>query len=532
MEAESSLPWRVRALAPCQLSWGAVRSGRRHECPHCHIPLLTGERPGFCCGPNRSRLQDVPALPPLPPQIEHLTKHPQISQLSCILNLVFSFAALETTHPFPDETTLPSFFAIQGRVYHRIRPTHHDSVVRWLLFDGFMQNIPHARWAETLPEGWVAHTREALSAVNPFVSALQHFSSFSETYPSATLTLQDTGASEVTALMSYNNTSSSENRGRRLVVSRRSGRTQAIPTVSRLWEPLSYPLLFPHGTLGWGLTHSSDTLETDEISQTEYDHATTQLWHYRARILREPRFQVFGRLTNEYVVDMFSRNLETRLNFIRHNQERIRREDAQLMDSEDVPPSENKYLPTSFLASRLWAAGQVADSLAVAAALGNPTFFITMTCNAAWPEIVSQLRAGQTFSDIPVVVARVFKRKLCLLLQTLKTMFMNSGKILYCIHSIEFQKRGLPHAHVLVKYSTACEAPSDIDTVVSVEIPPHPHDAQLVRTYMTHNHPSPDRPPSTYCQIVSADGSRTCRFNYPHPLQPTMTIDADSRIHY
>ena len=28
------------------------------------------------------------------------------------------------------------------------------------------------------------------------------------------------------------------------------------------------------------------------------------------------------------------------------------------------------------------------------------------------------------------------------------------------------------------------------------------------------------------------DGSRTCRFKYPHPLQPVTTFDPDGRIHY
>ncbi|KAI5983631.1 hypothetical protein EDD15DRAFT_2178687, partial [Pisolithus albus] len=161
-----------------------------------------------------SRLHDVPPLPPLPPQIDSLMQHLQISSLSRILNLVFSFACLETTHPFPDNMTPPAFFAIQGRVYHRIRPTHENSAIRWLLFDGFMQNVPHAQWAATLPDGWIPSVRQALSLVNPFVRYLHHFRSFSEEYPSASLILKDVGADEVAALMSYNNTSSSENKAR------------------------------------------------------------------------------------------------------------------------------------------------------------------------------------------------------------------------------------------------------------------------------------------------------------------------------
>jgi hypothetical protein len=114
------------------------------------------------------------------------------------------------------------------------------------------------------------------------------------------------------------------------------------------------------------------------------------------------------------------------------------------MGETDVPANENVYLPASFLGSRRWAETQVSDSLAIAAALGNPTFFITMTCNANWPEIQSELRPGQDFTDIPIVVVRVFKQKLALLQKAMKSMFVNAGRQLYCICSIEFQKQGLP----------------------------------------------------------------------------------------
>jgi hypothetical protein len=133
------------------------------------------------------------------------------------------------------------------------------------------------------------------------------------------------------------------------------------------------------------------------------------------------------------------------------------------MAETDLEPNENIYLPASFLSSKRWASEQVSDSLAIAAAYGNPSFFITMTCNPDWPEIRSQLRPGQDFTDIPLVVVRVFKRKLTLLLQALKTMFINVGRPEYCIHCVEFQKRGLPHSHILIKFPVDCIDPTDID---------------------------------------------------------------------
>jgi hypothetical protein len=216
-----------------------------------------------------------------------------------------------------------------------------------------------------------------------------------------------------------------------------------------------------------------------------------QIMFYRACLLREPRFRYFSKLTNEYAVDMLTRNLETRLNYIRANQQRLRQADAELMGEDFVPDSQNIYLPASFMGSRRWASEQVADSLTIAANCGKPTFFITMTCNSEWPEISSRLRAGQNFSDIPSDVVRVFKQKLCFLEQALKSMFPNAGRIRYLIHCVEFQKRGLPHAHIVCKYDHDCVHPDDIDRVISAEMPTEPLARELVRKLMVHHHPPP-----------------------------------------
>ena len=256
------------------------------------------------------------------------------------------------------------------------------------------------------------------------------------------------------------------------------------------------------------------------------------MWHYHARLLRDSHFSIFGCLTNEYAVDMFSQDLECRLNYIRHNQQRIWWEDAELMGTSDVEPLENIYLPSSFLGSRRWVSNQISVSLTITATLGNPTFFITMTCNTAWSEIQCRLCPGQTYADLPVVIAHIFKQKLLMLLKTLKSMFIDAGRQVYCIHCVEFQKCGLPHAHILIKYSRSCTTPTDIDSVISAKIPSDVNDAALVKKFMLHHHPSADRPLSKYCQYQQTDGSCKCRFRYPHPLQSHSTVDTEGRIHY
>ncbi|KAJ7923938.1 hypothetical protein B0H13DRAFT_1602123, partial [Mycena leptocephala] len=115
----TSPTWHIGAIPDPRLTWGALRRGQSHRCTTCGVILLTGEQPGFCCGPGGSKFHDVRALPPLPPEFDIFLTDPRISHLSRILNLMLSFASLETTQPFPQIDGPPGFMAIQGRVYHR-----------------------------------------------------------------------------------------------------------------------------------------------------------------------------------------------------------------------------------------------------------------------------------------------------------------------------------------------------------------------------------------------------------------------------
>ena len=360
-------------------------------------------------------------------------------------------------------------------------------------------------------------------------------------FSTASVVIRDAGTSEIAAIMCYDNTVLSDISPRCLVVSRQNGQDQYIPTISRLWEPLAYPLFFPHGTLGWGLIGSMGGLN-EQYNDNNFDTPTTQIWLYRARLLREPYFHIFGRLTNEYVVDMLTRELECRLRYIRSNQSRLQslEHDAALMAEDTVEESENIYLPASFLGSQRWASNQIADSLAIAAAYGPPTFFLTFTCNSDWPEIQSQLLPGQTFTDVPVVVRCVFKQKLTKLMSTLRTMFPNAGKLVYSITSIEFQKWGLPHTHILLKYAQDCLHPEHINQVISATIPADPIDAALVLKLMVHpshppgiiNHIPPDNShPLKYCERWR-NNTRICRFGYPKPITPQTTFSETGRVQY
>ncbi|EJD34519.1 helicase [Auricularia subglabra TFB-10046 SS5] len=478
-----------------------------NNCPHCGIELLTGKTPGFCCGPSGDKLREVAPLPPLPSEFSTFVDDPRVSSLSRLLNLVYTFAQLESTHQFPEYGGMPAHFAVQGRIYHRVRPDHINSAIRWLLYDGFMRGtVPHsgANWFVKLPTNWIDALGAALLRVNPFVHYINVFRQHPQSnVPDVQLLIREAGCNEIAGIMCFENTIASDA------------------------KPLVYPLFFPHGTLGWGrpsaqLARGAGANDDDAI--------TSQLWHCRARLLREERFAIFGRLTNEYLVDMFTRNIESRLAYIRAGQLAARREDAALMGVDIQSEAENVFLPASFLGSNAWCSQQIADALTIAANCGVPTFFITMTCNPDWPEIREKLRPGQTWADVPIVVVRVFKQKLAVLLRTLKTMFPNAGKV--------FQKRGLPHCHILIKFEKDCLAAADIDRIVSAEMPSNPTDAALVHRFMRHNHPDETVLPE-YCRprahrFAHAEvlPENQCCFGYPKPVQEITSFAFDGRPHY
>ena len=121
-----------------------------------------------------------------------------------------------------------------------------------------------------------------------------------------------------------------------------------------------------------------------------------------------------------------------------------------------------------------------------------------------------------------------------------RTMFPNAGGLLYSIQRVEFQKRGLPHAHILLKYSSECITPDDIDNVVSARIPEAANDAEIVRRFMLHTAhdsnvinnipPSPENP-LKYCEKWK-NGARVCRFGYPKPPQERTSLDPSNRVLY
>jgi len=112
------------------------------------------------------------------------------------------------------------------------------------------------------------------------------------------------------------------------------------------------------------------------------------------------------------------------------------------------------------------------DSMALVCHFGKPSLFITFTANPKWAEIQDELLPGQTAIDRPDLVARVFNLKVRDLLDQLKHKQV-FGPWRGWVWTIEYQKRGLPHLHLLLFLKTDVQFLTlvYIDRFISAEIP-------------------------------------------------------------
>jgi hypothetical protein len=147
-------------------------------------------------------------------------------------------------------------------------------------------------------------------------------------------------------------------------------------------------------------------------------------------------------------------------------------------------------LPSSFIGGLHQMYQLYQDAMAIISHFGKPDLFVTFTCNPKWPEVTRELLPCQTAADRSDLTARVFHMKLQELLKDLCEK-QCLEKVAAFVYVIEFQKRGLSHAHILLILSQDSKFHSveDYDSIVSTEIPDpdvHPLAYETVVSTMMH----------------------------------------------
>ncbi|GJY92082.1 ATP-dependent DNA helicase PIF1-like protein, partial [Tanacetum coccineum] len=116
------------------------------------------------------------------------------------------------------------------------------------------------------------------------------------------------------------------------------------------------------------------------------------------------------------------------------------------------------------------------NAMALCKYIGYPDLFITFTCNPKWPEIAREVDPECVRpEDRPDLISRVFMKSVR------DTRLFGRIQALSVVYTVEFQKRGLPHAHIclFLHVDDKLPSPAMIDNFISAEIPDIDEDPEL-----------------------------------------------------
>ncbi|KAL4135595.1 hypothetical protein QTP88_007193 [Uroleucon formosanum] len=308
-------------------------------------------------------------------------------------------------------------------------------------------------------------------------------------------------------------------KSRDIVVQRRSNIMHRVNETHRLYDALQYPIIYWQGQDGYDITLKMVDPITG-VSTNNKNLSAMNYYAYRMMIRTHEENVILkcGRLFQQFAVDMYVKVETERLAFIRFNQPKLRSEDyIHLRDAihsdGDVQNIGRLTVLPSYIGSPRHMHEYAQDAMTYVRNYETPDLFITVTCNPKWTEIERELEPGQKPQDRHDIIARVFQQKLKVMMDVL-TKYRVFGDTRCYMYSVEWQKRGLPHAHILIWLLNKLHS-NEVDDIISAEIPdpvtdPRLHD--IVTTQMVHG-PCGALNPLSPCM---ADGK--CTKRYPRPL--------------
>ncbi|KAL6603039.1 hypothetical protein ACP70R_043400 [Stipagrostis hirtigluma subsp. patula] len=536
------------------------------NCRHCNAKRFQYEKPTFCCMSGKVKIVN----PSIPDELRQLytSQDPEAKYFQDNIryfNSHFSFTSLGVIldQRYSNNRSGVYTFRAQGQIYHRLDQLVPDEDgpkhLQLYFYDTDADLQQRFRHSPNLDKGLIRKLVNILSS-NPYAQIFRSLGSISNLDEYRIELNTDIGldqrvynaptASQVAAIWVEGNDPQSHFE-RSIMVYGKSGQRQYIKAYHGCYDPLSYPLFFPNGEIGWNLNipkenphprrninDQSHILDEEGMENSSNASVTPREYYCFKLQIRPEEFNVllFGkRLTQQYIVDMYIKIESIRLAFLLQpsTQVLIRADLYQgLVDS--IIAGETRasmigkriVLPPSFIGGPRDMRRRYLDAMALVQRFGKPDLFLTMTCNPHWEEITRELAPGQSPQDRPDLIARVFKAKL----EDLKDLLFKQnffGEVAAHVHVIEFQKRGLPHAHFLIilKPSYKIMSPDQYDRIISAEIPDkdkYPMLHSLVAKHMMHG-PCGSFNKNNPCMV---DGS--CRYHYPRQFSETTLQGEDS----
>ena len=489
---------------------GARTGSMSATCLHCNAKKWPTEPPRICCANGKV---DVPLLGPPPEPLQALltTNTSQAKEFRKKIrtyNSCFVMTSFQA-HTLVEPGYMPTF-KVQGQIYHNIGPLtpaaeqRPEFVQVYFIDDRGQQADARLSWQIDRESQLNRHTTLCLQDmlhehnehVRIFKTALEQRTPDMPDYRVVIRadrvprgqhqrTFNAPSGNDVAALLPEG-----QEGYRDIVLSNRDSRIKRITEIHRSYDSLQYPLLFPRGEDGYTILCRQKDPKTNQSTEKKM----SMLQFYAFRIMqRDGDFNILlraGELSHQFIVDVFAKIETDRLNLLRTKQEQLRAasytalRDAVETDGDVRDVGQLVVLPSSFTGGPRYMHEKCQDAMTYVKHHGAPDLFITMTCNANWPEITRELLPGQTPNDRHDLIARVFRLKVERFMYLVDT--QNIYGIKRChVYTIEWQKRGLPHVHCL-SWMVEKIRPDQIDSIISAELPDPNEDPELFATITKH----------------------------------------------
>lgn len=310
------------------------------------------------------------------------------------------------------------------------------------------------------------------------------------------------------------------------------GEPQTIRDISPLIDPLSYPLLFPNGDLGWTINMAQTGRNATAVRNTVSirEHAA-----YRLAIRNAFSILHYSRkLFQQWIVDTWCRIEGLNLRYVKDHQKKMHIDSYKNLlefirrraNDRNERVGKIFVLPSTVVGSPRYMQQKYLDAMCIVKKYGKPDLFVTFTCNPTWSDIVNNLEPGQEYMHRPDLVCRVFNIKLKELINMiLKQNYF--GMVSSLLYVVEFQKRGLPHAHILIildrrdKITTA----EQVDSFIRAELPDEGREPvlhELVKKHLIHKKCGAGQPG------VSCVRDGRCRWKYPKEFKEATELRGDA----
>ena len=290
--------------------------------------------------------------------------------------------------------------------------------------------------------------------------------------------------------------------------------TKSIPPDSALYDQLLYPVIFWNGKGGIGKLANEANWGTREMK-----------FALKAICLQPPDSFVkqCSVLLDEFLCAGYGRYMQIKVNKTFSLQLQMRQQDeiSKRHEFSDKTYGIKTYIPATLTGSPTYWNNVAKNAFYLSMVLGPPTFFITMTENPKWHEIVA-LNSEKDVMNNSVLLARIFHQKKQSLIDYIKSSKI-FGKVKGLLWRDEYQKRGLPHCHMLLWSDYDTSNPDEIDKIITCRLPlPDPNFeneekthmlTQLSKTFMTHS-----------CTERCGGITGKCCYGYPKDVQERTEI--------